>query len=162
MRTGILLKRIYSFTENPLKGNLGFTLLELIIVIFLIALILGISTVFFANALPSGKFNATVRDLASSIRYARSLAQTEGAEQSVIIDIDSRNYGIEGKPSKPFPPDVGIKVIAPFSEAIVSGSYSFHFNPSGGSDGGEIVLWNAKKTVHVVLDPVVGSTVVRE
>src|ERR1700690_1561451 len=162
MRISILLKRVYSITDNPLKGSLGFTLLELIIVLFLIALIFGISTVFFVNALPSGRFNATARDLASSIRYARSLAQAEGTEQSVFIDIDSRNYGIEGKSSKPFPTDVNIKVIAPFSEAVVSGSYSFHFSPSGGSDGGEIVLWNAKKTVHVVLDPIVGSTVVKE
>jgi prepilin-type N-terminal cleavage/methylation domain-containing protein len=147
---------------SPLKGSRGFTLLELIIVIFLIALTFGISTVFFVNALPSGRFNATVRDLASSIRHARSLAQTEGTGQSVFIDIDSKKFGIEGKSPMPFPPDVNIKVIDPFSEAVVSGKYSFHFNPSGGSDGGEVVLWNTKKTVHIVLDPVVGSTVIKE
>jgi prepilin-type N-terminal cleavage/methylation domain-containing protein len=162
MRTGIALKRENPVTDNPLKGCPGFTLLELIIVIFLMALIFGISAVFFVNALPSGRFNATVRDLASSIRHARSLAQTEGTDQSVFIDIDSKKYGIEGKSSKPFPPDVNIKVIAPFSGVVVSGSYSFHFRQSGGSDGGEVVLWNTKKTVHVVLDPVVGSTVVKE
>ena len=81
----------------------GFTLLELIIVIFLITLMVGLSAVFFANTLPSGRFNATVRELASTIRQARHLAQLNGEKQIITIDLDSRSYGIEGRGKKNLP-----------------------------------------------------------
>jgi prepilin-type N-terminal cleavage/methylation domain-containing protein len=143
-------------------GDHGFTLLELIIVIFLIALIFGISAVFFVNSLPAGKFNATVRDISSSIRHARALAQINGTTQTVTIDIEGKKYGITGKELKPLPPNVLLKVLDPFSQEVAEGQYAFHFGPSGSSDGGTIVLWNDKKTVSIVIDPVVGAAVVKE
>ncbi|MBI5102547.1 MAG: prepilin-type N-terminal cleavage/methylation domain-containing protein [Nitrospirae bacterium] len=140
----------------------GFTLLELIIVLFLAALILGISTVFFVNTLASGSFNETVRDLNSSMRHAQALARIENAGKSVFIDLDSRTFGIEGRASRRFSPDINIKITDPYSETIVHGRYSFRFSPSGGSDGGEITVSNKKKTAYITVDPVVGSSVVRQ
>jgi len=140
----------------------GFTLLELIIVMFLVALIFGIASVFFANSLPGGKFNAAVRDISSSLRHARALAQISGATQVVTIDMEGKRYGIVGKDLRQLPPGVAIKVLDPFSEPVSEGNYAFHFTPSGGSDGGTIVLSGSKKTVSIVLDPVVGSTIVKE
>ncbi|MDA8083402.1 MAG: prepilin-type N-terminal cleavage/methylation domain-containing protein [Nitrospiraceae bacterium] len=144
-----------------MRGERGFTLLELIIVLFLVALIFGISTVYLANSLPAGKFNAAVRDIASSIRHARALAQIDGTAQAVTIDMETKKYGIEGKDLRPFPPDVQVRVIDPFSGAVTEGKYTFHFSPSGGSDGGTIVVWNAKRTVSIVVDPVVGAIVMK-
>ncbi|MGC2061613.1 MAG: prepilin-type N-terminal cleavage/methylation domain-containing protein [Thermodesulfovibrionales bacterium] len=140
----------------------GFTLLELIIVMFLISLIFGISAVFFVNSLPAGKFNAAVRDISSSIRHARALAQINSTTQTVTIDLDAKKYGITGKELKPLPPNVRMKVLDSFSQEVAEGQYAFHFGSSGSSDGGTIVVWNDKKTVSIVIDPVVGTTVVKE
>lgn len=145
-----------------LSQDHGFTLLELIIVIFLIALIFGISAVFFVNSLPAGKFNAAVRDISSSIRHARALAQINGTTQTVTIDLEAKKYGITGKELKPLPQHVLIKVLDPFSREVAEGQYAFHFGPSGSCDGGTIVVWNDKKMVSIVIDPVVGATVVKE
>ncbi len=157
----ILVKDPCSTPIIRLRQSRGFTLLELIIVMFLISLIFGISAVFFANSLPAGKFNATVRDIASSVRHARSLAQIKGEVQAVTINIEGKQYGIVGKELKSFPPNVLVKVIDPFSQEVVEGQYTFQFSPSGGCDGGTIVVWNAKRTVSILIDPVVGSTVVK-
>jgi general secretion pathway protein H len=157
----ILIKNPRSIPIGRFRQSHGFTLLELIIVMFLISLIFGISAVFFVNSLPSGKFNATVRDIASSVRHAHSLAQINGEAQTVTIDIEGKKYGMAGKELKPFPPNVLVKVIDPFSQEVVEGQYAFHFSPSGGCDGGTIVVWNAKRTVSIVVDPVVGATVVK-
>ncbi|HWR90597.1 MAG TPA: prepilin-type N-terminal cleavage/methylation domain-containing protein, partial [Dissulfurispiraceae bacterium] len=71
------------------QGNeRGFTLLELIIVMLLIAIILGIVTVFFVNTLSAGKFSATAREVAATIKHARSLARLHGEDQTITIDID--------------------------------------------------------------------------
>jgi general secretion pathway protein H len=141
--------------------NAGFTLLELIIVIFLIILILGMSTLFFANLLPSNRFNATVRNISSAMKHARSLAQIQGKPLTFTIDLDAKKYGIEGHSAKDIPDDMNIKVTDPLSGDLYKGQYQFVMHPAGNIEGGTIVLWNAKKTVTIQLDPIVGAVVIK-
>lgn len=143
------------------KRNNGFTLLELIIVIFLMTLILGLSLPFFAHSLPSNRFNTTVRDIVATIRHARIMSRNNNTEQAIFIDLDSKYYGIEGQGSKAISSDINIKVIDPFSGEIYSGKYWITFRPLGGIDGGTIVLWTEKKTANINLDPIVGAVVVK-
>jgi len=158
-----IVKRCYKhYTKTPrMKKNNGFTLLELIIVLFLITLILGLSTIFFANILPSNRLNATVRDISATIRQARTLTRTHGERQAVTIDLDSKKYGIEGRGVKDIPSDIYIKVIDPLSGEIYSGKYQIVLHATGSIEGGTIVLWNNKKTVSIQMDPVVGSVVIK-
>jgi len=141
--------------------NAGFTLLELIIVIFLITLILGLSTLFFANLLPSNRFNATVRNISSAMKHSRSLAQIHGKPQTFTIDLDEKTYGIEGRGAKEIPDDTNIKIIDPISGELYTGSYQFIMHPAGNIEGGTIVVWNAKRTVTIQLDPVIGAVVIK-
>ncbi|MEW6416516.1 MAG: prepilin-type N-terminal cleavage/methylation domain-containing protein [Nitrospirota bacterium] len=150
------IKNLKSKTKNN-----GFTLLELIIVLFLITLILGLSTIFFANILPSNRFNATIRDISATIRHARTLTRTHGETQIITIDLDSKKYGIEGRGIKDIPSDIYIKVIDPLSGEIDSGKYQLVLHAIGSIEGGTIVLWNNKKTVSIQMDPVVGSVVIK-
>jgi general secretion pathway protein H len=139
----------------------GFTLLEIIIVLSLITLILGLSTIFFAGFLPSAKLDAVVRDLSGMIRHARSLARMNMARQTVVIDLDNRTYGIEGQGVKALPPDALIRVIDPFSGEIRQGKYPIAFNPAGGMRGGTIILSRGKKTIMIQMDPITGATTLR-
>lgn len=139
----------------------GFTLLELIIVISLISLILGISTVFLAGALSSSKLSSTVREIKATIRHARALAQSTGGSQSIVIDLDSRTYSIQGRAQKDIPDDVNIMVVDNVKgEEISNGSYRMVFNATGGIDGGRIILWNEKKKVYIEMDPITGARVI--
>jgi len=142
------------------KAN-GFTLLELIIVMFLMTLMLSLAAVFFAGSLPSSRFSAVAREMAATIRHARSLAQIKGEKQTLSIDMDARRYGIDNVGGKDIPQDIYIKVEDPISGEISSGKYQLDFPPTGGVGGGTIVLWNAKRTVRIYIDPVVGSVVIK-
>ena len=144
-----------------MKRNNGFTLLELIIVLFLTTLVLGISTVFFANTLPSNRLNATAREMAATIRYAKYLALTKGESQTLMIDLDSRNYTLGDQSYKHIPSDIHIEVVDPLSEKIVHGKYPITFYGSGGIEGGTIMLSTGKKLVRIELDPVVGSVIIK-
>jgi general secretion pathway protein H len=144
-----------------MKKNNGFTILELIIVLFLITLILGLSTLFFANVLPSSRFNATIRDISATIRYARSLSQIHGENQTITIDLDSKKYGIDGHSAKDIPSDINVKVIDPLLGEIQKGEYHLILHAFNGIEGGTIVLWNQKKTASIHMDPVVGSVVIK-
>jgi len=144
-----------------MKREKGFILLELIIVLFLMAIILGMSTLLFTNLLPSQKFHATVRKVSATIREARSLAQIHGEKQYVILDLDAKQYGIEGRGSRDIPEDISIKIIDPFAGEILEGKYRMLFYASGGIEGGTIVLWSSKKAVEIRTDPIGGSVIVK-
>ena len=144
------------------KKDRGFTLLELIVVLFLISLIAGMSTVFFANTLPSHRFNASVREFVAAARYARSLAQSRGENETISIDLDSRKYTMPGRAEKTLPPGVNIKVVDPLSGEITTGRYQLLFPAFGGAEGGTIVLWDKKRVAAISLDPVVGTAVLRQ
>jgi prepilin-type N-terminal cleavage/methylation domain-containing protein len=143
-----------------MKKN-GFTLLEIIIVLSLVTLILGLSTVFFAGFIPSAKLDAAGRDLSGMIRHARSLARMNMTRQTVVIDLDNGTYGIEGREVKSLPPDALIRVIDPFSGEIRQGKYLIVFNPAGGMRGGIIALSHGKKTIMIQMDPITGATTLR-
>lgn len=143
------------------RDSAGFTLLELIVVIFLISLILGLSTVFFSRALPSNRLNAAAREISATIRYARSLAQIHGEDRIVSLDLDSKSYGIEGRGTKNIPADIAIKVIDPLEGEMGSGKYRIVLNGSGGIEGGAIVLSQDQRSLRIEPDPVVGSVVIK-
>lgn len=141
--------------------NEGFTLLELLIVLFLITLMLGLSSVFFANTLPAGKFHATAREMAATIKHARSLAEIQGKDQSLLINLDTKEYGIKGLKTMNIPGNINIKIEDPFYGDIRQGKYTFTFHSYGSAEGGTIVLWDDKRSVSISLDPIVGSIILK-
>jgi hypothetical protein len=137
----------------------GYNLLELLIVLFLAVLMVMLSSVFFANTLSSSRLNAAARDISSSIRHARALAQIHSERQTVIIDLDAKQFGVEGRPLRSIPRDVNIKVNDPFSGEVYAGTYRIVASANGAVSGGTIVLWNKKRTVTIQMDPIVGAVV---
>lgn len=147
--------------QNRNFNGAGFTLLELLIVLFLIALILGLSTIFFANTLPSSRLNATAREMSATLRHAKHLALINGQKQTITIDLDSKYYESEGITHKNIPSSINIKVIDPLLGEIRNGKYLFVVDSSGSIEGGTIILSTNKKTVSIQIDPVVGSVVIK-
>ncbi len=144
-----------------MSNNKGFTLLELIIVMLIIGLMLSLATVFFSSTLPSSRFSATTREMAATIRHARTLAQLKGEDQKVTIDMEARKYGIDNAASREIPPGISVKIIDPLLGDVQTGKYEFNFPSIGGVEGGTIVIWNSKKTAKIEIDPIVGSAVVK-
>jgi prepilin-type N-terminal cleavage/methylation domain-containing protein len=140
----------------------GFTLLELILVVVIIVLVLGLATLFFASTISSAKLNGLSRDISSTIKQARFLARNKGETQTLVIDLDAKTYGIEGKDTKIIPPEITAKIIDPLSGEIFRGKYSLIFHDTGGIEGGTILLTYSKKTITIETDPVVGSIVVKQ
>ena len=139
----------------------GFILIELIIVLVLISVIFGLAGLFFANTLPGYKFNATVRNISSTIKQARALAKIHDEPQKVVIDLDSKEYSLEGHTVRDIPPGISIKVIDPLSGEVYTGKYQFVLYPAGGMEGGTVVLWNSKRSASIQLDPIVGTLTIK-
>lgn len=131
------------------------------IVLFLITLMLGLSSVFFANTLPAGKFHSTAREIAATIKHARSLAGIQGKDQTLLINLDTKEYGIEGLKTVTIPDGINIRIEDPVRGDIREGKYTFTFHSYGAAEGGTVILWDDKRNVTISLDPVVGSIIIK-
>jgi prepilin-type N-terminal cleavage/methylation domain-containing protein len=143
-----------------MKRN-GFTLLEIIIVLFLVTLMVGLSGIFVAGSLPTAKFTAAGREISGMIRHARSLARLNMENRSVIIDLDNRSYGIAGVSTNYLPPDATVKIIDPFIGEITRGTYPITFTAAGGVQGGTIIISREKKVIRIELDPITGAVLIK-
>jgi hypothetical protein len=157
---GFLLIHNSRFTIHDKHS--GFTLIELIIVMFLMILILGLTTLVFSNTLPSVRFETIGRELSATMRYMKYLAQNKGEDQILSIDLDTSQYGVTGKVMKTIPAGISIRVIDPFSGEILRGKYSMFFHASGGVEGGTVILQYRKKMLYIQSDPIVGSVIIRQ
>ena len=146
---------------SPEKNKNGFTLIEITIVLFLGTLLLGLTTLFFAQTLASGRLTATARELSATIRHARSLARISDTRQVLTFDLDGREYGLSGRPSKKVPAPLVLKIVDPYQGEIHTGKYQMVVESHRGLEGGAFYLSSKKRTIQIQLDPIVGSVVLR-
>jgi type II secretory pathway pseudopilin PulG len=140
----------------------GFTLLETIVVLFLLSLVLGLAAVHFAGRIPSAKLDATARELLATMKYANSLARQHHGEKTVAVDLDKKMFGIDGMAARNVPSEIGMKIVDPYDGEIVTGRHDFVFHASGGVDGSTIVLWNETRMRSIHPDPIVGAAIRNE
>lgn len=130
--------------------------MELIVVLSLIVLILGISAFFVADRLGSSRYDAFVRDVVSTMRQARTLAVERGEPASVLIDLDSKQYGVAGRNMRDFPDGIDLKVLADGSMEITRGKWRIIFYSDGIPEESSIIIWNDKQKTEVRTSPVTG------
>jgi len=147
--------------KKALPDRSGFTLIELMIVLFLGTLILGLTAMFFAQALAAGRLHATARELSATIRQARALTKINDTRQVVSFDLDGHEYGLEGYGRKKIPPQVNLKVQDPYQGEIQHGQYRLILEPNRGLEGGLFLLSSKKRVVQIQIDPIMGSMMVR-
>ena len=134
----------------------GFTFIEVMIVVFLMSLILGITTIFFANTLPSAKHKAAARELAATIKYAKHLAFVKNEKQIINIDLDAKNYFITGRETRSIPSEISITVYENKVNAnpVRQGKYIISYDTTAGSNWGSIELARGEKVITIKSDPI--------
>lgn len=146
----------------PKKSKNGFTLLEVIITLFFISLIVGLSTVTFLSRQPSEVLRSSVRDIVSTLKYARVIAQSSGEIKVAVFDIDNKTYMIEGKKERKLPEQINIAFYDPLHGMTTKGIYRIEFYPSGLSGYTNITIQGYNMTFQISIDPVVGAYVVKQ
>jgi prepilin-type N-terminal cleavage/methylation domain-containing protein len=147
---------------SPQSSSSAFTLIEVIVVMALMALVTGLGAVYFAGNVGSSRVARSARDVAGTIRYGRALAAESGEARFVVFNLDSRSYAIEGRQPKVLPADIAMRVVDQLRGELSRGTHSMRLLPSGGVEGGTIVLQKGRSIVNIYPDPVVGVTVVKQ
>ena len=141
----------------------GFTLLELMIVVFLLAMALSLSYPSLSRGSTALHLRATGRDILSTFRYAREKAVTEQAAMVLTVDREKQTLVLsdslrEGNRQYSLPDDVKIQRIALGGTEILEGPLVVRFMPNGSSDNAEILLRsNTGSYLRIVSDPITGG-----
>jgi prepilin-type N-terminal cleavage/methylation domain-containing protein len=134
----------------------GFTLLELIITLLVIALAVGLTVPAIGRTSEGIRVRAEIAGFSAVLRHARELAITSHTPHAVVIDTIARRMtirsgGPEGdvRQSRPLPARLTVNAVPP-SGLIV------RFQPQGTTDGGDFRLVSGAVKYHVTVDPLTG------
>lgn len=148
-------------------------MLELVAVLFLIALIVGLTTPFLMSTLDRIRSQSSVKEITSIFRYARSKAITEKIPYIFNANIDNNQYWLTNAETEAFYEirklDSTLK-ISEFSDAeetVTAGIFQIFFYPQGNTSGGRIQVAsqngrNFSLLFNVTLDPITGKPEVQE
>jgi general secretion pathway protein H len=139
----------------------GFSLIEIVAVLFLIGLAIAVVTFSFSKTMSSAKIDAASRDLVAALRYTRGQAIVRGQQQAFDIDIEHNTYQAPGKPIMRLPKEMHLALTTAEIEQTGSTSGRIRFFPDGASTGGHITVFLGQRQWQINISWLTGQ-VVRE
>lgn len=162
-----LAGRLWNSQSGLWRNRYGFSLFELILVLFLVALIMGLTSPFLFKTLDRIKSKTSARSIATVLRYARSKSISEKIPYTFNANIDTNQYWINNveteKSSEVKQLDSRLRIVQfiDSDEEVNTGPFYIVFYPQGNSSGGEILIETAKDKEKIrytiTLDPVTGK-----
>ncbi len=123
----------------------GFTLVELIAVIVLLAIATAVVTVSFSKSLESAKVRAASRDLVAALRYTRGQAIVKGMQEVLLLDLDNNTYTAPGKPAVKLPKDMTLGLTTAETEQTGANAGGIRFFADGSSTGGHVSVFQGQR-----------------
>jgi general secretion pathway protein H len=140
------------------SNDCGFTLLEMIAAVCLIALAASVVMPRIGASRQAMKLRATAVELASNLKMTRTAALTSNADAVLVVDAESRKYSAAGavKPTQ-IPKDIALRYVAKAVEFASPSHAGFRFRPDGTASGGEIALQSGTNVATISIDWLTGA-----
>lgn len=133
----------------------GFTLIELMLVIVLIAMAYVLVPRYLFSGVSAADLKASSRDIAAGLRMARAEAVTSRRDTSLVLDLDKRNFTVAGG-TRQLPEAVELKLFTAQSEIVNERQGAIRFFPDGSSTGGRITVASGERKYEVDVDWLTG------
>ena len=141
------------FLEAPQRRrHRGFTLLELLVVLFLFGLVYALAGPALDTGTTGLRIKSAARQMAAGLRKARSVAVTERREAVLALDVEGRSFSVTGDPrTYDLPKQLDFALYTARSEVVAGRAGSIRFYPDGSSTGGRVTIsaGDSKQTVDI-------------
>ena len=154
MKPGVLVA--LRATQIPDRSG-GFSLIELVAVLVLIALVFSMVTLSFSKSLASAKIQAASRDLVAALRFTRGQAIVKGKSTSLELDVENNRYMTPGRRVVALPPNMRMTMLTADNEVTGANSGRIRFFPDGASTGGHISVFMGKEEWRINVDWLTGA-----
>ena len=139
----------------------GFTLIEALLSIVVLAGIAGLVVPSFARAYQNSLLYTTARSIAATLRYTRASAISLNQERSLQLDAQGKYFVLDANNTIEVPESIEVSRKGS-QHRVNADNLRITFYPHGGSSGGGFVLRNRKKYLLVHVNPLTGNVGVNE
>ena len=134
----------------------GFTLLELIVTLAILAVVVALVTPSIGRGTEAVRMRAEVAGFSALLRHARERAIVSQKPQAVVIDLDAQRVSIRAGG-----PDGEVRETRALSDRLIvqatpPPALTVRFDPQGGSTGGDFRLSSGAITYRVTVDALTG------
>ena len=118
----------------------GFTLVELIVVVVLIAATTAMAASVMSSGIPGQQLRQAGREIAAQLRYTRAQAIVTGRPQIFSLDLRTREWVAPNRRHGKLPDNIKVVATGARIEQVNPHAASIRFFPEGAATGGRIVL----------------------
>jgi general secretion pathway protein H len=140
----------------------GFTLIELVVVILLVALAVGVTAFSMSAMLESAKVKSASRDLVAALRHTRGQAIVKREAQVLELDVEARTYTAPGRRAVELPRGVELRVLTARSERVDENRGRIRFYRDGSSTGGNVRLLAGEREWRINVAWLTGEVTLHE
>ena len=135
------------------KDAAGFTLLEMLIVLTIIALVAGLAMPVLSRRMSDAtRLQATAFAIIGALRLTRAAAIARNTEVGFSIDLEARTFGSAVVPTRNFDPDIVAQMKIAGPERLTAVRDGFRFFPDGSSTGGDLRLLLNDKEMRICIN----------
>ena len=140
----------------------GFTLIELMVVIMLIAAAYVLVPRYLFSGVSGADLKASSRDIAAGLRMARAEAVNTRRDTSLTLDMEKRTFTINGAQTRKLPELLEMKLVTAQSEVVNQSQASIRFFPDGSSTGGRVTVASGERKYEVDVDWLTGRVTIAQ
>lgn len=118
----------------------GFTLVELLVVLGLIALSVGLVATSISRSISGAESRQAARNIVAALRYTRTQAILNKTQTVFVVDTEERSYQAPGRDAVVLPEGMDVVLTTARSELTSENAGGIRFFPDGGSTGGHVEL----------------------
>lgn len=144
--------------DSRLGGRAGFTLMEMLVVLAIIAFVASMSSRLLRPTSPRLRVEAAARALCSAARATRVRAVATNQEATLFIDVARKSFSSAVTAETALPSEARVDLSVAGGQRLGGGVGGIVFFPTGGSTGGDVSIELAGARAHVGVNWLTGAT----